>query len=316
MFHYFAYGLSIASDLALSGLPELTPHAGASADVAVRLSTVEKSGFSAQLTIAEQHTTGDEIRCFWPGAGYFALQAGRSITVEPLPQVTGATLAPFVTGAALAGILHQRGFLVLHASAVVADGRGWAFVGEKGWGKSTLAAYLQTRRHRLLSDDIIPLRVNANGPLTITPGFPQIKLWPDAVAAVGADATDLPRIVPFLEKRNYHPGDAGFSAQPVPLCGIYVLATGDDLSITPLPAQAAFIELVCHTYMRNYLAATGQTATHFQHYGHLAQTLPLYRLQRPHNLGLLPQVAALLERHWHETRNPARPLAQVSNGKR
>lgn len=60
--------------------------------------------------------------------------------------------------------LAESGDLILHASGVVADGRGYAFVGASGAGKSTLASAFAARPEvTLLGEDNLALRHMAGG---------------------------------------------------------------------------------------------------------------------------------------------------------
>src|SRR3989454_2089338 len=58
----------------------------------------------------------------FPYTTLFRSREGREIVVEPAPGVDAGTLRLFLLGPVRAVLLHQRGFLVLHASAVVLDG--------------------------------------------------------------------------------------------------------------------------------------------------------------------------------------------------
>ena len=82
----------------------------------------------------------------YPGAATFLIRGGREIVIDAAPGVEQRLIRLFLLGPALALLLHQRRFLVLHASAVMIDGAAVAFVAEKGMGKSTLAAALHLAR--------------------------------------------------------------------------------------------------------------------------------------------------------------------------
>jgi hypothetical protein len=74
----------------------------------------------------------------------------------------------------------QRENMILHASAVRApDGRGIAFVGDSGWGKSSLAAALHNRGFDLVADDCLMLTVRRER-LFGQASYPGTRLLPDA----------------------------------------------------------------------------------------------------------------------------------------
>lgn len=60
------------------------------------------------------------------------------------------------------GLLSRCGGLLVHAAAVVKDGRANVLIGRSGAGKSTLAAWCHAKGYRVLNDDRI-LLYNTNG---------------------------------------------------------------------------------------------------------------------------------------------------------
>ena len=55
----------------------------------------------------------------------------------------------------------KSGFEPLHATVVVVSGEAVAFLGESGYGKSSLAASFLDSGHQLLTDDLLILRASA-----------------------------------------------------------------------------------------------------------------------------------------------------------
>ncbi len=294
MYSYTAYGLGLHSSLPL---PELA--AGeARKDVVVRFAKV--SGPPPEAQTAERHywATGQSVYLFWRELGTFRIREGFEIAIDPATLVEPGRLSPPILGACMAVALHQRGFLVLHASAVALNGRAVAFLGDKGWGKSTLAAALHGRGHHLLCDDVLAVDVEGAASPWALPAFPQLKLWPDAVASLGGDPDALPRLVPQLEKRQRRiSGD--FSQNPLPLERIYVLGKGPSLEIEPLQPGEVLGQLFAHSYGGRFgkqLLQHGE-AKHFKQCAELAKGVPIYRLKRPSSLSLLPVTAQLVEEH-------------------
>jgi hypothetical protein len=287
LFSHFAYGLNIYSALLL---PELAPGKGA-ADVHIRLGNVARSPSEAAAGCFRAPT--GEMIFFWEGVGTFLVRGGCEIVVDPAPEVDERVLRPFILGAVLAMLLHQRGRLVLHASAVAVDGAAVAFLGASGWGKSTMAAALHARGHRVVADDMVAVQEGAGCP-AVFPGFPQLKLWPEAAISLGDDVKRLPRLHPLLDKRIRRVTD-GFSQNPLPLRQIYVLAEGKTQEVEPLRLQEALIELVRHSYLINLLRPLGEASSHFLQCASLAKNVSIYRLKRPHSLRGLSDLARMVE---------------------
>lgn len=289
MFSYNSYGLSICSDLPL---PELRP-AEHEADVVIRIGMV---GYHSDEfgRIKCLQATPDQAYLSWGRIATALVQHGREIIVDPFPDVDERVLRLLILGVALGVLLHQRGLLVLHASAVAINGNVIAFIGRKGWGKSTTAAMLHRRGHTIVTDDILALENTDGRDPLVFPSFPQFKLWPDAVAAMGNNPEILPRLHPQVEKRAYQVSD-GFASTSLPLKRIFVLDGGPTLELEPVQPQEAFLELVSHSYAPRFLGNSGITPQHFHQCARLANGLPIYRLKRHNSLAALPEIARLIE---------------------
>ena len=302
---YQAYGLNIHSTIAL---PELRS-AGAvdRADLLIFSQPVSGPELGERPARMAWSETG-EARIAVRDAGAFLVRGGREIIVDPTPQADDSVLRLYLLGPALAIALHQRGWLILHASAVALGGRVVAFLGGSGWGKSTLAAALQQRGHPLVADDFIAVptpalataaiagasvAAEAGAPPRVYPGFPQLKLWPEAAASLGTDVEQLPRLHPGYEKRAQRL-NAGFAREALPLGRLYVLAEGEPPGIQPLDKQTALVELVRHSYMSHTLPPMA-AAAHLRQCAALLRQVGLSQLRRPMSLPGLPTVCALVE---------------------
>ena len=294
VFSYSAYGLGIHSALPL---PELV--AGeAGEEVVIRLGQVERLPSSLDAWGRGFWATAEEACYFREDTGAFLARRGREIIAEPASGVEEHVLRLFILGPALALLLHQRGRLILHASAVEVDGGAVAFTGPSGWGKSTSAAVMHSRGHGMVADDITVIDVGTECP-TVFPGFPQLKLWPEALVSLGEVPETLPRLHPLLDKRA-HRVIREFSRRPLPLRCIYVLAGGAAPAIEPLPPQEALRELMQHWYGTRFgvelLRPSGPSAF-FRQCANLANRVTVCRLARPYSLPTLPDVARLVEEH-------------------
>jgi hypothetical protein len=154
------------------------------------------------------------------------------------------------------------------------------------------------RGHSVVADDIAVIDVGSRPP-KVFPGFPQLKLWPDAVVALGDVPEALPQLHPLFEKRARRILRQ-FSQDPLPLRGLYVLGRAAAPSVEPLSPQEALGELMRHWYGhrfgRELLRLFGH-ASLFLHCANLANTIPVCRLDRPASLRTLPAVARLVEAH-------------------
>lgn len=286
--HYYAYGLRIRSDLLLPELErvEAGPHDA-------QLSVVQDGGApSSELG------DGEEILS-WPEVGHFVVSHGTTVTIH-LHEGVGADLARLpLLGPILGTLLRQRGRIVLHASAVSIGGRVAAFLGHKGYGKSTTAAALHAHGHPVVTDDVLPVEMGEENTVTVWPGFPRLSMWPDAVSAVGQDPSTLAALHERVSKRAV-PAREGFAAQrAISLDGIYVLGQGDRLVCDVLSPREAFVELLRHSYCSGQLGQLSSDALPplFRQYSRLVETVPVYRLDRPHDLTKLPDIVRIVEQN-------------------
>ncbi|MEM6907873.1 MAG: hypothetical protein AAF494_04270 [Pseudomonadota bacterium] len=97
--------------------------------------------------------------------------------------LSDSEIALFLLGSAWGALCYQRGFLVLHASAVLHESKVHAFCGEPGAGKSTIAAALSDEGLQFFADDVLMVSPSVlDGKETVSghigPQGP--KLWEDA----------------------------------------------------------------------------------------------------------------------------------------
>ncbi|MCM3901867.1 MAG: hypothetical protein ND866_09190, partial [Pyrinomonadaceae bacterium] len=225
--------------------------------------------------------------------GTFLVRGGREVCVIPMAGVDDSRIRLSLVGVVMAFVLYQRGILVLHAATISLGGGAVAFLGESGFGKSTMAAALYKRGYNLFTDDVLPVDPDSDIAM-VTSGFPQFKLHPEAAAALDYDPNSLHELHSSQEKLGCRV-DNGFESGRLPLSCIYVLARGEGLKIERLQLSQGVIELVRHSYPTRAQHCGG--AAHFQQCAKIANQVPMYRLVRPKELSLLPQIALLVEQH-------------------
>ncbi|BDA72000.1 conserved hypothetical protein [Rivularia sp. IAM M-261] len=306
MYAYNAYGLSICSDLPL---PELQVSTEARADVVIRLGTINWSPPVPLPKWSYFHVDGDSAYFYWEVVGKFQVKSGSEIIIEPLLNVEEGVIHLPLLGSVLAMVLHQRQRLVLHASAVAINGNAAIFLGASGQGKSTMAATLYGRGHKLMADDVAAINLESVTKPILIPGFPQIKLWPEALtAALGDNPESLNRIHPEVEKRA-RPTIDNFLQAPLTLKRIYVLRKGFHPEIKPLQPQEAIAQLIANSFipmlLGNKFLQSSKAALHLRQCSSLAQNLPIYSLERPRSLDLLPNIARLVEEDLANELEPA-----------
>lgn len=290
---YKAYGLGILSDLAL---PELKVD-GKKWDVAIRLGRVRFPFSKIRGPGGWEIASPEKAYFVWEKVGAFMVKGGREIIIDRIQGVEDEVLRLIILGQAMAVLLHQRGYLILHAGAIEVEGGVVAFLGASGSGKSTMIAALNSLGYGLVADDVVAVDVDNMGNAMVFSAIPQIKLWPETAGILGNRPEEMPRVHPQLEKRVLR-RIPGFKQASYPLRLLYVIAegTGTDPEFEPIPSQEALLELVRYSYILNLWENTAADPKHFGRCGKLVNLVPIYRLKRKRCLPDLRNLARLVEK--------------------
>jgi hypothetical protein len=292
MYSYTLYGLHVQATLPLPELPSVPTSTPADVKITLEdLSPVPDSDSKSGLYVSEK---SDEVRYHWTDFGSFVVRSGREILYDPLPGVSENAVRLPLLGVVMGTLLHQRGFFTLHASAVSINDNTVAFIGQKGAGKSTIAAAFHTRGHPLITDDVLALDPCPEGSISVLPAFPQIKLLPDAAQALNCEARTLQSSRDVFEKRLVDAAES-FISHPAPLKHIYLLAEGPQLNTDQLTGGMAFKTLMSQTYAPRFLGPSTSTAHAFKRCQQIASTIPLSKLTRPLDFSQLNDVLNLIE---------------------
>lgn len=294
-FAYAGFGLVIESDIPLA---ELRPAPAGPADLAIVLAPERPPDLPEGLPMAFAHEP-DRHTLTWLAVGTFTIRGRDVIEVAPAPGVGPAVIAMPLLGPVMALLLHLRGILVLHASAVDIGPGAVVFLGDKTAGKSTTAAAFVRSGGTLLTDDVLAIDLDGPQPL-IHPSFPQLKLDRASSELVSSVAEELAPVVPWFPKAQHRVAGA-FSGSPVRPLHCYVLERGQgDASAEPLTAMEGLQALMRYSYVvrfgQDVLAGEGM-ARLFRHCAALASAAGVSRLQVPTGIGRLDEVVSLIREH-------------------
>ena len=282
MYRYMAYGLGLQSELTL---PELVP-SDVPPDVTMRVTEVapDARGAASKTNLLFTETS----------VGKFFIVGNDEIAIQPFPGVEEAQLRLFLLGPVMAALLRRRGLLVLHASAVALDNGAVAFLGDSGWGKSTLAGAFQKQGYPFLADDVLAIQMDTEQPVVL-PSFPQAKLWPEAATALGYAQEQLHELYPNSSKFGYH-FNGSFSLETHPLKAIYILGGAhSNHQIVSCQPRLAFLNLVRHSWARNIPVEPDLDRLHFDQCARLVRQIPIRLLMRQLSLDALPDLVRLIQ---------------------
>ena len=178
-------------------------------------------------------------------------------------------------------VLHLRGIPCLHASAVMTGEGIVAFSGESGAGKSTAVACLVAAGYPLVSDDVLPLRLDG-GTVFAGPGLPGIRIHPERVPFAPLSARCSPRRKPGYKAEWQVPPEQCV-AVPSPLARIYLLephrgGAADHLaSVVPVPPAEALLAMIKNSFWMS-ARYTPALATDLAVFGAVVRSVPVFRL--------------------------------------
>ena len=295
---YRAYGLLFRSSLAL---PELfaadtaTPTTDRHPDVTITIGPVPEHLDFPLRRGRLLEVDAEKFLLRVKDVGRFLVSRGNEIVIEPDAHATEHDVRVFLLGTCLGGLLHQRGFLVLHASAIRIRRGAVLFAGESGAGKSTLLAEMLRREMPMMVDDVCAIRVVAGEQPIVIPSYPRTRLWAATADKLSIDTTGLSRTRPNMDKYERQVPDQ-FWDEEAPLVRIYHLAgpQGDDLSLRQLSDIEAFQTVLENTYRRLLLVGATPSSKHFELVTWTARSTAVLRVVRPANTFRLAELADLV----------------------
>jgi hypothetical protein len=295
-FFYDVHGLVLGSEFPLPELELRRRPAASAPDIRVSMGLLPAAPRRAtDLPYVDAENGQALLRI--PGAGRYLVSDGRELVVEPEADADFSYVRLFILGSALGLLCHQRGLFPLHASAVELAGEAVAFMGEPGQGKSTLAAHcLACAPARLVADDTLVVSFDRAGRPWAQPGLPNVKLWRDALGALGR-GTDGLRPDRLRVDKFHLPIADRLVGSAVPLTRVYVLGHDADAGegrIEPMAGASAAAALIAHTYRVEYLDAAERRRGHFVASARLAGRVSVRRLTRRRDLAAVQATAAAI----------------------
>ena len=305
--HYEAFGLSIACNAPIPGLPSAADtdspdlyvlmgddsrDEGPIPESVSYLSPTRDDSGTPLLTVWTRPGGGHRLR-YCDGAEYTVDHCASRVHVRWEAPLSSADAAIYLLGPVLGFVMRLRGIVPLHASAVAVGGRAIVFAGDAGMGKSTTAVAFAALGYPVLSDDVVPIVLTENGVLAY-PSHPRLTIWPESVEGLFGSAAALPALTATYDKRYLDlVGRFRFQSTPLPIEVIYVLSgraqSPASFGVRTLKPPAALLTLVGHTY-GNYLLDGPMRASEFDCVSQVAQRIPVRELTLGAGLSELPRV--------------------------
>ena len=300
---YCVYGVHLKSVLPLSG-PPLADSRTALAELSMGSASLfsrarREAGISPEkgdwFQYARLTDGSDYVQ--WSGLFEFLVSAdGRRIACRELNGASPGAFQTYLLGQVLSFALLKHGIEPLHSTTMVINGEAVAFLGDSGYGKSSLGAAFLRVGYQLLTDDLLVLKEEGDQ-FMASPGPPRIKLFPEvARCLLGEQVTGTPMnnetsklVIPLGKDETVLPQSA------FPLRAIYVLvpprasSRSHKITIRRLSPQRAFLALLKNTF-NTVIVEPERLKRQFVLASRLNEDVPVKSLSFPRTLARLPEV--------------------------
>lgn len=277
---YRGFGLLIESEFELPELPRAADTI--QPDVVIRRGAVPR--------LAREATLDEELALHNPEAA-FLIRHGREVIVDEHPDADPSGLRVLLLGRVMAFLFRQRGWLPLHASAVVIGNACALFLGYPRAGKSTTAAAFHRLGHLVVTDDVAPVRVDDNGNCVLQSGWSYVRLRPDAQVVLAETSA----AAAFQAGKYRYDLNAFSEGKLYPTHCAYTIEFGDRLSVEPAGTVQAVPLLSRFSFIRHSRMARESLQAHLRDCSAVASAVPVRRLIRPRALAELPELVRFVE---------------------
>lgn len=297
MYSYRAFGLSIQSEIEFLELqyctyPEKEP------DVRIVKGRapdgIEDPAVTGVLFQADAENFLFRIR----DVAAYHVENGSRITVDACEGAEEGLVRAFLLGAVMGALLYQRGYFLLHGSAVDTDHGAVLFCGRSGTGKSTLAAVFEREGYPILTDDLSAIKHDDQGDLVLYPGYPQLKLWQETLDLMNLSKDDVDGIRQINKARLKFavPKPDRYRDEPRPVSHIFILGIHNKQEF--VKKQVTGMDKVRRMrkqlHSARFVRAGINRDNHFRLMSEAANTVRLFTIIRPQK-GSLDELFALIE---------------------
>jgi len=257
---------------------------------------------NGEITISCARIKEDYFLRFPDLADFLISQKGDQVRCFAVLGVSDESIRHLLVDQVIPRVVAHQGWIVLHASAIEVEGRVIAFLGESGWGKSTLATSFYEQGHHLLTDDCLLLKLEA-GKIIGMPSYVSSRLWSDSLEAVVSDKSSVHPVAHYSsKKRLIFPDRLKSKLFQLPLTAIFVLAPPvesnelKEVTVEPLTGAQMIMEFVKHSFHLD-VTDRDQISTQFKALGQVSgSALPIYRLSYPREHALLGKVREVVQK--------------------
>jgi energy-coupling factor transporter ATP-binding protein EcfA2 len=183
------------------------------------------------------------------------------------------------------------------------EGGAVALAGPSGTGKSTLAAALAARGHRILADNVCAIDTSTSHGPWVLPGVSFVNLWHDSIENAQTNGQCFPhatpeRMRPEPAKYQVRPAELFSPMAAVPLRAVFCLRT-DETAREPRFERLRRVDsleyISCNIALRRAATPAGLSEKMFRDASRIAAQTCVGRLDVRHNFRDLAKLASFTE---------------------
>lgn len=273
-FSYHLYNLNISSEI---DFPDLEEVHFSKADITIKQGKVvaiqDASGISVDHENIRLELREQKLR--------IQISKGNSIVYEEYGKTNSSLLRGCILASGLGAIFHQRGYQVLHGSAINYKGKAVLFCGNSGMGKSNTAAMFVKKGYPLIADDICPIIISKSGTQLLT-SFMNLKLSEEDIDTIELrdftahnwnDDEGKLRVVTDYKK----------SKTQIDISAIYMLEPSENnyITIESITGKLRLQYLIKNTFRYHFIHKTPKASEDLFQYAVLGNDVATRKLKRP-----------------------------------
>lgn len=305
---YSVHGLAIDADFEIPELSVVSaPVVLDERPVRIAFASVPKSIAHTAVSKDGYLIGKDEILIVLEDGTRCHIQNAETVTIEVGRKGNHPQARFFALSAGIGCILHQRGFIPLHCTAVDTPQGCVAFCGNAGDGKSTLAASFAARGLQLFTDDRLTLHRTVAHQFLAVPSTPTLHLYSEASILSGLGDDNL-AMDSYRFGKHVHLVPDSYTTTPKPMAGLYFTdwltdETSDPKIITMTPIEA-MMRLRRDVSLSHLVQLLDQERDFMEWAAKLCATVPAFHLLRPRNKKRHHECMDLIISHLHATFTP------------
>lgn len=213
----------------------------------------------------------------------FLVIDGKEIRCQRYGNCAENDFQSYLCSLAIVAILFQRGYFILHASAIATPKGALMFFGKSGAGKTTTTAGFMQRNYKILSEDVTVIKM-IDGQAHVLPAVPYLKLSKTTTTLLGLDWDKMPPLFSDQEKRAFVLNNQ-YQSQAIPLHSIYFLSVAQEVEEltfnTEIDYEEKFGLIADNIHYKKFFMGYPLDEIYSHSAIFLVENIPMTQVQRP-----------------------------------